>query len=112
MAQEITIHLADLSDGKPRYHAGKPKGESARKHFNLDELDKTNDMVINVVVPDWFDCNESYLDGLFSRSVVNLKSETDFLSKYKFVGSPNYFKEILFEMIGTALREKSPFGDL
>ena len=89
--------IIDLNEvtGQGTVHnlAGKPRGESARKHFQLDRLDRTDEAVI-VRAPDYLtNVSSSYFLGLFSPSIERLGVD-GFLSKYRFEAQPHILRAI------------------
>lgn len=89
-----------------KYVAGKDFGEQLRAELKLPELDKADDS-ITVVIPEGFSCNGSFIEGLFTASVVSCGSRSKFLTKYLFPNdmSPELGEKI-DDMITYALRIK------
>ena len=90
-----TINLYDLTkDGAIRNLSGKEKGIAAREHFNLDELDDINQLIV-VNIPETLDAiSSSFFLGMFSQSVVKLGSKEEFINKFKFNGSATLLRQI------------------
>lgn len=71
-------------EGRVKNLSGKPRGEAARTHFALDELDQGAEPV-TVVVPDYiYTISTSFFCGLFAGSFQHLGGSTKFLEKYHF----------------------------
>jgi len=65
--------------------AGRGRGASARKAANLDELDKSSELVEVRVPPETFALNSSFFLAMFGDSIRTLKAE-GFRQKYRFTG--------------------------
>lgn len=91
----ITIRLHELTDnGATRNLAGKERGERAREHFKLNQLDQQPDEV-EVEAPDYLDnISSSYFLGMFSPSIEKLGGEEGFLKKYKFTATQHIRRAI------------------
>lgn len=84
------IDLDEVTDhGAIRNLSGKERGESARCHFRLDELDVSDEVVV-VCAPDYLvNISSSYFLGMFSPSIERLGGEEGFLRKYQFEAQPH-----------------------
>ena len=99
------LNLNLITDnGRITYLSGKKKGLAAREILGLDALDKSADVVV-INIPDNFDCNESFLGGLFSNSISVFQSRVKFLEKYSFESLPEALEERLNNVITATLSE-------
>ena len=93
--------------GGPVY-IGRPKGIAARKKYQLDNIDKSNQQVAVIIPDDTFSINSSFFLGFFGDSVRAKGSKEAFLTQYKFKTQNNTIKEDIDDFVGRALREKKP----
>lgn len=100
----ITIDLEKL--GGPVF-IGRPKGEAARKKYNLDHIDNTDTKVIVLVPENAYSLNSSFFLGLFGKSISLAGSREKFLNKYEF-RAPIEVKKDIDKYITRALYEKNP----
>lgn len=78
-----TIDLEQFAQGRITLLAAKPKGADARMALNIDDLDKSDD-VVDVLIPDYIiTLTPSFFLGLFSKSLDYL-GEEKFFQKYHF----------------------------
>jgi hypothetical protein len=104
MSARRTIDFGEL--GGPVY-AGRPRGELARKHLGLDQMDESP-AHIEVRIPETtYSLNSSFFLGLFGPSVVRFKTRNRFLEKYHFT-APDFVMQEVEEGIERALVEVSP----
>ena len=91
----ITINLDDVANhGEVRNLAGKPRGEDARKAFNLDAVDASGEPVI-VQVPDYiYAISSSFFLGLFSKSILKLGSAEAFLDRFRFSADEGIMRQV------------------
>lgn len=91
-----TIDLDVVTNkGEVKNLAGKPRGEAARKHFDVDALDAGSDAV-TVKVPDYiYAISSSFFLGLFSRSVLKFGSADAFLGHYRFQADDSVMRQVL-----------------
>lgn len=83
--------------------AGRPEGKEYRAHLNLDNIDKTSD-VVEVIIPEYFfSLNSSFFLGCFGPSVRNL-GEQSFREKYVFT-CDSALKKGIEDGISRALNE-------
>lgn len=90
------IDLDHLTDqGKVHNLAGRERGENARAHFDLDNLDGLEEPV-SVKIPDHvYGLSSSFFLGMFSRSIRNAGSQERFLQKYKFDVTDEVMQQIM-----------------
>ncbi|MBU0801482.1 MAG: hypothetical protein KKA05_10850 [Alphaproteobacteria bacterium] len=87
-----------------KYVAGKDFGEQLRAELKLPEIDKTPTPV-TVNIPEGFSCNGSFIEGLFTASVLHCGSRSKFLTKYVFPNDmSNELATKIDDMITYALR--------
>ncbi|MFA7276262.1 MAG: hypothetical protein WC043_05620 [Pseudobdellovibrionaceae bacterium] len=85
------------------YLANKEVGISDRDRLGLPAYDK-DDIVYHISIPSGFDCNQSYMDGLLTESVLHLGARSKFFQKYIFPEDmPEDFSEMLNNTIADAL---------
>lgn len=84
----LAINLDALTEGKVHNLSGHERGLAARRHFDLDRLDKVDDM-IEIVVPDHiYGVSPSFVQGLLSASVRQLGATREgFFDHYRLVAS-------------------------
>lgn len=92
----IVIDLDIVANkGSVRNLSGKPRGEAARREFNLDAVDARGEQV-TIRVPDYiYAISSSYFLGLFSQSVTRYRSAEGFLQHYKFEADDVIMKQVL-----------------
>jgi len=73
--------------------SGRDKGEQLRERWSLDDLEKQDDVIIIMSVPDKKTLGQSFIQGLFSKSVLGL-GEQRFNEIYKFIASPIVLQSI------------------
>lgn len=78
------INLQDKISSGSIILSGREKGEFLRKKINLDELEKDEEQIVIVVPDSIVSFNSSYFLGLFTPSIVKLKTKSAFFEKYKF----------------------------
>jgi hypothetical protein len=79
------LDLATYHSPETKLISGRKKGESARKHWNLDALDKAPG-IVEVKVPEKvITLNSSFFLGMFTQSVRALGPD-QFKKKYVFTG--------------------------
>jgi hypothetical protein len=97
------IDLQEVRSPNSRVFSGQPRGKKARKHFNVDVLDKSN-QIIHVIVPDdTYTVNPSFLLGLFLPSITRL-GKTEFLKKYRFDSWPEELFDAVNDTIDRAIK--------
>lgn len=90
-----------------KYVAGKPFGERLRKELELDKVD-FDGKIYEVIIPEGFSSNGSFIEGVFVPSVGNCGSRAEFVNKYQFPEEMSEdFSIKLEEMIIYALRLKN-----
>lgn len=106
MTNSIQIDFAKIEG--PVY-TGRPRGESLRKKYHLDDLDKS-DTRIDVLIPDsTYSISSSFFLGLFGASVVRAGTREKFFEKFRFVAGP-VFTETIESCVARALQEKGLFS--
>lgn len=92
----MTVDLSDRTHGgKIRNLSGKEAGEKARKHFDLDKLDKLDQPILVKIPKDIYNISPSFFCGMFGKSFVSL-GEEKLLSHYQFEEVPEYISEQIY----------------
>jgi len=96
MSEANVIDLDIITDhGKVHNLAGKERGVSARRLFNLDELDSKADAIV-VRVPEHLNAiSPSFFLGLFSASIASLGGKDGFLRKYRFTADEAIMEQVM-----------------
>ncbi len=92
--------------GGPVY-IGRPKGEKARKKFDLDKVDNDERTVIVKIPEGTYSINSSFFLGLFGKSIRSSGTREAFLKKYQF-SMPDNLSEAIEGFVSRALHEKKP----
>jgi hypothetical protein len=79
----MKIDMNEVSGGS-RNLSGKGRGESARAHFRLDEIDRGDDRVTVKFPQEIYAISSSFFLGMFSPSIERLGVEA-FQRKYRFI---------------------------
>lgn len=91
------IELKALTgDGQVHSLSGQERGVEARRHFNLDELDLSEEPVA-VEIPDDIDAiSPSFFQGMFAKSLVERfdRDEDQFLRHYSFEAPTHVLAQI------------------
>ena len=88
MSTQIKIIIKDLNtitaNGRVKSLSGRDKGEALRANWELGELEKQNNTIIFIKIPEgMYNLAPSFIQGLFSETVYNIGKE-GFVSKYQF----------------------------
>jgi hypothetical protein len=81
----MTIDLTELTKGEVRSLIGYSRGERARKHFQLDLIDRQPGTVEVRAPENLRTVTPSFVQGFFGNSILDL-GEAEFRRKYQFVG--------------------------
>ena len=99
----IIVNLYEVTEnGTNLFLSGKKKGLAAREFLKIELVDN-QDEPVEIIVPENLECNESYLGGLFSRSITKAGSRAAFLSKFQFSILPKIFQDRLNKVITATL---------
>ncbi|MBA4058688.1 MAG: hypothetical protein C0490_28485 [Marivirga sp.] len=103
----MKIDFKDL--GGPVY-TGRPRGVAIRQRLGLDAVDKDNEQVVDVAVPDsTYSMTSSFFLGLFGPSVVHAGSSSAFFEKFHFTAKPA-LKNAFTGYVENALQAKRLFN--
>lgn len=105
-----TIELEQLTKGEVHNLSGHDRGQAARTHFNLADMDVTDDVVI-VHVPDHvYTITSSFFQGMFAESVTKLGDRDKFLARYRFDADPVVLQQIEQGIRASLMKRKSIFA--
>ncbi|HZK56574.1 MAG TPA: hypothetical protein VFC84_20650 [Desulfosporosinus sp.] len=79
----MVINLEKFKETNVKVLSGRDNGQALRKKLNLDEKDKTGEIVSVVIPDDLYSINSSYFLGLFGASIRAL-GESRFRERYIF----------------------------
>lgn len=103
------IDLVAMTDGGRILNlSGKEKGEDARDHFGIDDIDADMRDVVVVVPKELDGISSSFFLGLFSKSVKTAGSPDAFFSRYSFDASPSLLRQIK-NGVKHSLMDRTPF---
>jgi hypothetical protein len=105
MAPNMTIDFRDIEG--PIY-SGRPRGESLRLKYHLDEIDHSTDTVAVTVPASTYSVTSSFFLGLFGPSVLAAGSREAFFQKFKFSAKPALM-DAFTDYAGRALQTKALF---
>lgn len=88
------INLASLTRGEVRTLSGQDRGQQARAHFALDNLDEAGEPVVVRVPEDLDSVTPSFVQGMFSKSIKRFSSREGFLRHYQFLARPLILRQI------------------
>lgn len=90
-----TLDLSPLTeDGRVHNLTGRELGQRARKSFDVETLDSSDDPV-DVIVPDHvYLITPSFFIGMFAKSVAGRGSVDAFFEKYKFQSAPQVLRQV------------------
>ena len=78
------IALEELTLGEVRNLAGHERGSSARDHFNIEALDKSEERIVVRVPANFRAISPSFFQGMFAESVLQFGDALKFLDHYRF----------------------------
>jgi hypothetical protein len=81
------MDLNEVRAAGSRVFSGQPRGKAARRHFNVDALDREEGVVTVLVPADTYSIGPSFLLGLFEPSIVQFGKEK-FFKKFSFPWDP------------------------
>jgi len=94
MSAESVVDLGKARGDRDVHNlAGRERGSSVRRHFDLDRLDQSQDRVQVVVPNDLYAISPSFFLGMFSQS-INRLGRDGFLRKYTFKAEPWLLRQI------------------
>lgn len=105
MASNMTIDFRDIEG--PIY-SGRPRGESLRRKYELDSVDRSGDVVSVNVPATTYSVTSSFFLGLFGPSVLAAGSRDAFFSKFRFSANP-VLMDAFFDYASRALQTKTLF---
>jgi hypothetical protein len=104
----VRIDLATArTSPQSRVFSGRDRGIAARRIFNLDKYDGTQDIVVVSIPRDTYSMNMSFFLGMFGKSVRRL-GRSRFYEKYRFEGDAIHMPSIR-EAVERALKGSSVF---
>ena len=83
----------ETKNKKQKLFSGRPLGEALRSQYNLDKLDKGDDIIYVEISYKVFSIDKEFFYGLFGKSIKKL-TPIGFNSKYRVVGNHNITKKI------------------
>ena len=86
--------IIDFANLAGPIYTGRPKGELARQHFRLDELDAQLDAVIVKIPESTYSITNSFFLGMFGPSINRFGTREGFLNHYQFDTSPMLQKRL------------------
>lgn len=88
---------------------GRPRGESLRVKFDVEELDRGNTKVEVRIPASTYSISSSFILGLFGKSVVHAGSKEKFYEKFHFNSTP-LFQGVIDSCVTRALQNKALFN--
>ena len=102
-----TIELEQLTKGEVHNLSGHDRGQAARNHFKLSELDGGRETVVIHVPADVYTITSSFFQGMFAESVKALGTRERFLERYQFDADPIVLQQIE-QGIRASLMKRTP----
>src|ERR1700741_4832029 len=101
--------LIDLAKFNGPVYTGRERGESLRKHLELDKKDQEG-IDVDVVIPnDTYTVTSSFFLGLFGPSVVRAGSKDEFFKRFHF-RAPPYLRPEVDGYVARALQQRNLFA--
>ncbi|WP_215226771.1 hypothetical protein [Echinicola shivajiensis] len=101
------INLSEVLGANNSMFSGRPQGEDSRKTFRLDQLDKNENLIIDIVIPKiTTSISPSFFLGFLYSSIKDLGYEK-FSKKYNFIfddSIDSLKRKIILNDINEALR--------
>src|SRR5215469_608767 len=110
LVMSATINLEEIRVAGTRVYSGQPRGKAARRHFNLDALDRQEGTVTVLIPADTYSIGPSFLLGLFEPSILALGKDK-FYAKYQFPWDP-ILLDSLHETVARATKTSSVLRDI
>ncbi|WP_157660192.1 hypothetical protein [Burkholderia ubonensis] len=106
MAPQMTIDFRDIEG--PIY-SGRPRGESLRRKYALDDVDASGDKVAVRIPESTYSVTSSFFLGLFGPSVLAAGSRDKFFEKFEFSATP-VLLDAFADYANRALQTKTLFA--
>ena len=106
MTAAMTINFSDIEG--PVY-SGRPRGQSLRARYHLDEADKSAELVTVEVPEGTYSVTSSFFLGFFGPSGVKAGSEEAFFKKFRF-HAPPVLMDAFADYASRALQTKNLFS--
>lgn len=105
------IDFQEIVSGGTFVLSGKQKGMNTRQKFNLDALDKSQE-VVEITIPSGLEIiTPSFGMGMFSASVIASGTVDNFFKKYHFNASTQVIEQIM-DVAKASLVTNDPFANL
>lgn len=105
-----TIELEQLTKGEVHNLSGHDRGQAARAHFNLSDMDSTDGVIVVHVPEHIYTITSSFFQGMFAESVTKLGDRDTFLSRYRFDADPVVLQQIEQGIRASLMTRKSIFA--
>ncbi|WP_218353135.1 hypothetical protein [Alteromonas lipotrueiana] len=79
-----------------RAYVGRPNGEKARVHFNIEDFDLVkSECSVDVIFPDTTrTISSSFFLGMFGKSILNAGDKAEFYKRYNFKAKEHILNQI------------------
>lgn len=104
----MQIELNELTGGgRVRSLSGQERGVAARAKFKLDQLDQRNEPV-TVSARDLDAVTASFLQGMFSKSIILAKDRDAFLRRFQFDAPAEILRQVDRAIVNTLVDRSRP----
>ncbi|MDJ1632653.1 hypothetical protein [Rhizobium rhizogenes] len=105
-----TIELEQLTKGEVHNLSGHDRGQAARVHFKLSELDGGTDVVLIHVPEHVYTITSSFFQGMFAESVKHLGDRESFFARYRFDADPVVLQQVEQGIRASLMKRNSIFS--